>query len=69
VSELDKTPISWRTSSASGGDNCVQVAFVNDARTVLIRDSKDPAGGVLSLSATEWTSFIVAVRAGDFDVA
>ena len=61
----------WRKSSRSGGSggNCVEVAdnLASDAGSVYVRDSKDPAGPVLAVSAVGWTSFIAAVRAGVFD--
>jgi hypothetical protein len=33
----------------------------------LIRDSKNPAGPVLSFSKMEWDVFVAGVRAGDFE--
>jgi hypothetical protein len=49
----------WRKSSRSGNgtnSNCVEVAFTGPAAGV--RDSKNPAGRVLVLPATAWTSFV-----------
>jgi len=41
----------WVKSSYSGTtENCVELAFTKS--TVLMRDSKDPAGGTLHTSAT-----------------
>jgi hypothetical protein len=34
---------------------------------VLVRDSKDPAGAVLTFNGTEWDLFVAAVKAGEFD--
>ncbi|WP_084467442.1 DUF397 domain-containing protein [Actinokineospora inagensis] len=54
----------WRKSSFSGtsGTSCVEVAW-SDHRPavdgVLIRDSKNPAGPVLSLPATAWRLLVV----------
>lgn len=45
--------------------NCVQVA--PDGDTVLIRDSKDTQGPVLSFTRTEWERFRDAIKAGRFD--
>lgn len=44
----------WRKPSRSGanGDNCVEVA--TDRDHVLVRDSKDPDGPVLAVTAGEW---------------
>ncbi|HKN56484.1 MAG TPA: DUF397 domain-containing protein [Amycolatopsis sp.] len=44
-----RTELTWVKSSYSATDeNCVEVAFAEPA--VLIRDSKDPGGGVLKLT-------------------
>jgi hypothetical protein len=44
----------WRKSSRSNGDGnvCVEIAFVPGATAV--RDSKNPAGGVLVVPTTTW---------------
>ncbi|MFJ8581936.1 DUF397 domain-containing protein [Micromonospora sp. NPDC093277] len=61
----------WRTSSRSNDQGlCVEVAD-NLARTVgvvAVRDSKDPAGPVLAVTAPGWTAFVEAVRRGRFRV-
>ena len=51
--------IRWRTSSYSGGNGgeCVQVAATPSAGRVLVRDSKDPDGPVLTLAPKEWRRF------------
>ncbi|SDP36538.1 DUF397 domain-containing protein [Lentzea jiangxiensis] len=49
---------SWRKSSYSGGtedDNCVEVSLSADA---LVRDSKNPSGGVLTFSFAAWKNFL-----------
>lgn len=48
----------WRKSSYSGGtedSDCVEVSLASDA---LVRDSKNPAGGVLTFGATAWANFV-----------
>jgi hypothetical protein len=57
----------WFKSTYSGGsdDNCVEVAFIKDG--VAVRDSKDPAGGVLTYTLPEWAAFLAGVKAGQFD--
>jgi predicted secreted Zn-dependent protease len=56
----------WRKSTRSGAaGHCVEVANVPAA--VLVRDSKDVRGPVLTFAATDWTGFIAGVRAGEFD--
>jgi hypothetical protein len=55
----------WRKSSYSGGNGgaCVEVAR-NLSGIVAVRDSKDPAGAVLSLSPAGWRSFTAGIKAG-----
>jgi hypothetical protein len=48
----------WRKSSHSGGnvnDNCVEVAKMPPAFAV--RDSKNPAAGILTFPTTTWRQF------------
>ena len=58
--------LTWRksTRSAAAG-HCVEVANVTAA--VLVRDSKDADGPVLTFAATKWTDFVAGIRAGEFD--
>lgn len=50
----------WRKSSHSGGGNdCVEVAL--SAERVGVRDSKNPAGGTLSVSPRGWRALLRAV--------
>ncbi|MDG4775030.1 DUF397 domain-containing protein [Solwaraspora sp. WMMD792] len=56
----------WRKSSRStntGGD-CVEVAGNLPGR-VLVRDSKDRDGGILTFSPTAWTSFLTHTPPAD----
>ena len=54
----------WRTSSYSGGNGgeCVQVAAKPRAGRVLVRDSKDPDGPVLTIEPTDWRRFIGRIK-------
>jgi hypothetical protein len=58
----------WRKSSASGPhcDNCVEVAFVDDA--IAVRDSKHPEGPVLLFTQAEWDAFVGGAKDGEFDL-
>ncbi|MFB8347804.1 DUF397 domain-containing protein [Streptomyces niveus] len=49
--------VAWAKSSYSGGggDNCVEVAAQPHA--VLVRDSKDPHVGRLTLTPASWAAF------------
>ena len=55
----------WRISSKSGGENCVEVAHFPDR--VLMRDSKDRGGPVLTFSVEVWRDFIDVISAGRTD--
>ncbi|MFF5718774.1 DUF397 domain-containing protein [Streptomyces buecherae] len=60
----------WVSSTHSTANGqCVQWAPARAAttRTVPVRDSKDPSGPALAFDAAAWTSFIDAIKAGDFD--
>jgi hypothetical protein len=57
----------WRKSSRSNGQGqCVEVARLNQAMAV--RDSKDPAGPVLTFTSGEWAAFIAGAKDGEFDL-
>lgn len=53
----------WTRSSysGSGGGNCVEVAVAPER--VHVRDSKDPAGPVLTVSPEAWASFVAFASA------
>ncbi|MGW1914213.1 DUF397 domain-containing protein [Streptomyces sp. NPDC002076] len=52
-------PLAWRKSSYSGdqGGECIEVAELAGA-TVAIRDSKTPAGPILTLDPAAFTTFV-----------
>ncbi|MFD0851045.1 DUF397 domain-containing protein [Actinomadura adrarensis] len=58
----------WRRSTHSGEDSshCVEVAAVG--QTVATRDSKDPEGPVLCLTAPAWADLLGKVRSGALDL-
>jgi Domain of unknown function (DUF397) len=52
--------IAWRTSSYSGGDNgtnCVEIGWESATQTC-VRDSKNPAAGMLNISADQFDQFL-----------
>jgi hypothetical protein len=56
----------WLKSSLSfANGDCVQVARL-PGRRVGVRDSKNPAGPVLSFTLSEWAAFLGGVQNGEF---
>lgn len=57
----------WRKATHSiNNGQCVEVASARTA--VLIRDSVDPAGPVVSYPARTWQAFLTRAKAGTLDV-
>ncbi|WP_329518524.1 DUF397 domain-containing protein [Spirillospora sp. NBC_01491] len=58
------TPLSlprWRKSSHSGnGGECVETAVLDG--TVGVRDSKNPAGPVLTLTGDDWATLLATLK-------
>ncbi|MER6148906.1 DUF397 domain-containing protein [Streptomyces hirsutus] len=54
----------WRTASYSGstGGECVEVAAGCPTGAVPVRDSKNPTGPVLTISAPAWQTFVNGLR-------
>jgi hypothetical protein len=65
---VDLSRARWLKSSRSGPacDNCVEVAFVDDA--IVVRDSKNPDGPALIFTSAEWDAFVGGAKDGEFDV-
>ncbi|SEB68558.1 protein of unknown function [Streptomyces sp. 2224.1] len=62
--------LTWMKSSYSdrdGGD-CIEVA-PGTPDAVPVRDSKDPQGPVLVFPTGGWTSFVAALKNGEFPAA
>ncbi|RZT80389.1 uncharacterized protein DUF397 [Micromonospora violae] len=61
MEEVNQAAVTWRKSTRSNGSgNCVEVAD-NLAGEVGLRDSKDPAGAVLTFNPESWSLFLRAV--------
>jgi hypothetical protein len=58
---MDLSRAVWRKASASGNGNCVEVAD-NLPGVVAVRDSKDPAGPVLTFTPDAWHAFTSRLR-------
>jgi len=58
---MDLTRATWRKASRSNqnGGACVEVAD-NLPGVVAVRDSKDPAGPVLTFTPSSWRAFVAA---------
>jgi uncharacterized protein DUF397 len=67
---MDLSRLAWRkaTRSTSNGGNCVEVAR-NLPSIVAVRDSKNPDGPMLVISAAGWQAFTASVKAGQHDLA
>ncbi|WP_431043749.1 DUF397 domain-containing protein [Streptomyces sp. P1-3] len=67
--EFSRT-FTWVKSSYSDGDggHCVEFsrALTHAQGVVPVRDSKDPDGPALVISADGWSSFVSAIKRGEF---
>jgi hypothetical protein len=65
---IDLSRADWHKSTRSGPncDNCVEVAFVDNA--IAVRDSKNPTGPALIFTAGEWDAFVGGAKDGEFDL-
>jgi hypothetical protein len=69
TTNLAGLPPIWKKASRSngnGGNNCVEVALLDDGAAV--RHSKDPAGPVLVFTNAEWAAFVDGTKDGEFDI-
>ncbi|MQA03244.1 MAG: DUF397 domain-containing protein [Streptosporangiales bacterium] len=58
------TNATWRKSTFSNPENCVEVALI--AGGVAVRDSKNPQRGALVFDNAEWRAFVRGAAAGEF---
>jgi hypothetical protein len=58
-------PSAWHKSSFCASGECVEVAEQDGM--IMLRDSKDPRGGMLRYTTEEWQSFVHGIKAGEFD--
>lgn len=59
--------LSWRKSARSiGNGQCVEAARLTDGRVVM-RDSADRSGPVISFSRSEWHALVRGIKGGKFD--
>jgi hypothetical protein len=57
---IDPGVLTWRKSRRSSSGNCVEVA--DNGESVLIRDSKDPGGPVLTFEAAAFRDFVQRLK-------
>jgi len=67
VSDSQSSPLEiiWRTAVKSASDNCVQIARLGTM--IMIADSKNPGGPVLSYTLQEFEEFLDGAKKGEFD--
>lgn len=60
---MDLSNAKWIKSSYSGvsGGDCVEVA-TNLPGVVAVRDSKNPAGAVLTFTPEQWRTFLTRIK-------
>lgn len=65
----DASGARWRRSSRTdnGNGNCVELAMLDEHTA--IRDSKNPQGGTLRLSAAGWHGLLTSTKTGALDGA
>ncbi len=62
IAYMASPAINWRRSTYSGSQsNCVQIRRAA-TQHVLVRDSKDPNGPILTFTQDEWATFLLAQR-------
>jgi Domain of unknown function (DUF397) len=70
----DLSRVTWRKSSYSNGTggSCVEIAMLTGIPgteyDVAVRDSKDPHGPALTLTARQWRDFTAAIKAHELDL-
>jgi len=55
-----------KSTRSDDGVECVEVAY--DGETIKVRDSKNPAGAVLTFNRGEWDAFCGGAADGEFNV-
>ncbi|AQA11935.1 DUF397 domain-containing protein [Streptomyces malaysiensis] len=63
-----ESPRWFKSSYSNNGGACIEVAanLVASRGVVPVRDSKDPHGPALMFDPTAWSSFVSAIRRGEF---
>lgn len=65
--EVDQSTARWIKASASQASGaCVETTSIRTDE-ILVRNSRDRTGPVLSFTKAEWVAFVAGVKAGEFD--
>ncbi|MGW4717310.1 DUF397 domain-containing protein [Nocardia sp. NPDC004260] len=56
----------FKSTRSAAGNDCVEIAHLDGGR-VGVRDSKNPHGGALVFTPSEWDAFLSVARDGEFD--
>ena len=59
------TGLTWRTALSCNGGACVQVAATENG--LLLGNTRQPSGPMLSYTPDEWREFVAGIKKGDFD--
>ena len=63
--QVSPVPLDWRTSTFSGGGDCVGAVVAADGTRV--RNSRAPEDAELSFTRAEWDAFVLGVKNDEFD--
>lgn len=67
MASMDLGRVVFRKSSYSdGGNGCVEAGALGSRR--LVRDSKNPEGGVLVLERDGWVALVSQIKRGAYDL-
>lgn len=56
-----------KAAASSSNNGCVETRIC-DCDEILVRDSKNPSGPVLSFTRNEWAAFLAGVKAEEFEL-
>ena len=59
MEDIDRATLTWKKSSRSEHENCVEMAVAGP--WIFLRDSKNPDGEVLVFSRDSWTAFLADI--------
>lgn len=64
------TPIFFKSSHSGGNGDCVEVALnvAREGGPIIVRDSKNPDGGQLTFTPSEWKAFLAGAADGEFNL-